>query len=227
MFASGHDDTGTPKDFFNKLHAEFHFGCDVAATEKNCKVWMQMGAETDAPKIPVYFGPDHKLPQYRDCLSIDWPIGAPNWLNPPYSEPEHGCKHRIERAVILDTVMKNEYVDFSKCKKKLCVKRGFHDATYRPGCIDFVRKAAEQQVRGVTTVALLAARTDTEWFHEYVWDVARNTPRYLVEVRFVRSRLKFEGHTDSAPFPSLVVIFKGFMAGKMAEMDALLNDPNS
>lgn len=50
-------------------------------------------------------------------------------------------------------------------------------------------------------VMLIPARTDTKWFHEYIY----NKPN--VEVRFVKGRLKFGNSTNSAPFPSMVVIF--------------------
>jgi site-specific DNA-methyltransferase (adenine-specific) len=176
MFASGNDDTGTAWEFFAELNAEFAFGYDVAATADNRKVF-------------DYFGPDHEDPARRDCLAIAWPLDAPNWLNPPYSEAEHVCKR--------------------KCKKKICVKRGAHCAVYRPGCYDFVEKAAQQRERGVTTVVLVASRTDTQWFHDFVWDVGRRTWRAGVEGRFLPGRLKFEGHTDCAPFPSLLVVFRG------------------
>lgn len=49
-------------------------------------------------------------------------------------------------------------------------------------------------------VALLPARTDTRWFHDYIYNKA--------EVRFIKGRLKFGGHKNSAPFPSMLVIFK-------------------
>lgn len=49
-------------------------------------------------------------------------------------------------------------------------------------------------------VALLPARTDTKWFHKYIYNKA--------EVRFIKGRLKFGGSENSAPFPSMVVIFK-------------------
>lgn len=45
------------------------------------------------------------------------------------------------------------------------------------------------------------ARTDTKWFHNYI--VA---PRH--EIRFVCGRLKFGGAKNSAPFPSMVVVFR-------------------
>lgn len=51
-------------------------------------------------------------------------------------------------------------------------------------------------------VMLLPARTDTRWFHTYIY----NKPN--VEVRFIKGRLKFGDSDNSAPFPSMVVIFR-------------------
>jgi site-specific DNA-methyltransferase (adenine-specific) len=68
---------------------------------------------------------------------------------------------------------------------------------------DWVKKAFEECTKGATVVMLLAARTDTKWFHEYVYKKA--------EVRFIRGRLKFEGKygkANTAPFPSMLVIFR-------------------
>lgn len=46
---------------------------------------------------------------------------------------------------------------------------------------------------------LLPARTDTAWFHDYVYGKA--------EIRFIRGRIKFGGSKNAAPFPSMVAIF--------------------
>lgn len=51
-------------------------------------------------------------------------------------------------------------------------------------------------------VALLPARTDTRWFHDHIY----NKPN--VEMRLLKGRLKFGGQKNSAPFPSMLVIFK-------------------
>lgn len=51
-----------------------------------------------------------------------------------------------------------------------------------------------------TVVMLLPARTDTRWFHEYIYGKA--------EIRFIKGRLKFSGCKRDAPFPCMVVIFK-------------------
>lgn len=48
-------------------------------------------------------------------------------------------------------------------------------------------------------VALLPARTDTRWFHEYIQGKA--------QIRFIRGRLKFGDCANSAPFPSMICIW--------------------
>ncbi|KKM02068.1 hypothetical protein LCGC14_1788200 [marine sediment metagenome] len=50
-------------------------------------------------------------------------------------------------------------------------------------------------------VGLLPARTDTRWFHDHVYGKS--------QIRFLKGRIKFEGATNSAPFPSMVVIWGG------------------
>lgn len=65
----------------------------------------------------------------------------------------------------------------------------------------WVKKASD--ARGVVVVCLLPARTDTSWFHDYIYN------NWWVEIRFVRGRLKFGDATNSAPFPSMIVIFYG------------------
>jgi phage N-6-adenine-methyltransferase len=72
----------------------------------------------------------------------------------------------------------------------------------------FVAKAAEEAAKGCTVVALLPARTDTRWWHAHIWDHVAHRPRPGVEVRFLRGRLKFGDSTNSAPFPSVVVVFR-------------------
>jgi len=64
----------------------------------------------------------------------------------------------------------------------------------------WVEKAYNESLNGVTVVMLLPARTDTKWFHDYIYGKA--------EIRFVRGRLKFGDSKNSAPFPSMVVIFR-------------------
>jgi phage N-6-adenine-methyltransferase len=65
----------------------------------------------------------------------------------------------------------------------------------------WVRKAAEESKKHNTTVVMLIpARTDTSYFHDYIYGKAK-------EIRFIRGRLKFGNAKNSAPFPSMVVVF--------------------
>ncbi len=72
----------------------------------------------------------------------------------------------------------------------------------------FIDKAAQEARRGATVVCLAAARTDTRWWHEHVWDALTHQPQPGVEVRFIKGRLKFGNSENSAPFPSVVVVFR-------------------
>lgn len=64
----------------------------------------------------------------------------------------------------------------------------------------WMKKAYESSLQGATVVCLVPARTDTAWWHEYAMKG---------DVEFIRGRLKFGGHANSAPFPSAVVVFNG------------------
>jgi len=75
--------------------------------------------------------------------------------------------------------------------------RAFMNPPYGREIGKFVKKASES---GIFVACLVPSRTDTKWWHEYV------IPR-ASEVRFIRGRLKFDGHRNSAPFPSALVIY--------------------
>ena len=77
----------------------------------------------------------------------------------------------------------------------------------------FMQKAAAEAALGCTVVCLVPSRTDTRWFHDHVWDVTTHAPRPHVEIRFLCGRLKFGDGTGSAPFPSMLVIFRPHHAG--------------
>ena len=71
----------------------------------------------------------------------------------------------------------------------------FMNPPYGRDISKWVKKLSENK-----GVALLPARTDTSWFHNYIYNKA--------EVIFIKGRLKFGGGKNSAPFPSMIVIFK-------------------
>ena len=133
-------DWRTPKDFFQKLDQEFHFGLDAAATSENAK-------------CRCFFTPE------MNGLSLPWSGYGAVFCNPPYGR------------------------EIGK----------------------WVQKAYSEHVRGGVTIAMLIpARTDTSYFHDYIYGKA--------EIRFLRGRLKFEDENGAAmnpaPFPSMVVIYR-------------------
>ena len=77
--------------------------------------------------------------------------------------------------------------------------RVFMNPPYGRQISRWIKKALdESQKPNTIVVCLLPARVDTSWFHDYC------TQGY---VWFIRGRLKFGGSKNSAPFPSMIVIF--------------------
>lgn len=67
--------------------------------------------------------------------------------------------------------------------------------------IGWVEKAYNECKKGSEIVMLLPSRTDTQWFHDFI--------NCQHKVEFIRGRIKFEGCDHGAPFPSMLVHFKG------------------
>ena len=78
--------------------------------------------------------------------------------------------------------------------------RVFCNPPYGRNIGKWVEKAYyESQKPDTLVVMLIPARTDTKWFHDFIYGKA--------EIRFVKGRLKFGNAQNSAPFPSMVVVF--------------------
>lgn len=79
--------------------------------------------------------------------------------------------------------------------------RVFCNPPYGRQIKDWVKKCyMESRAADTLVVMLIPARTDTSYFHEYIYRKAR-------EIRFVRGRLHFNDSPAGAPFPSMVVVF--------------------
>ena len=66
----------------------------------------------------------------------------------------------------------------------------------------WVHKAHEEVKKdGTVVVMLIPSRTSTRYFHDYIY--------HRTEIRFVSGRLRFNDGEGRAPFPSMVVIFRG------------------
>ncbi len=76
-------------------------------------------------------------------------------------------------------------------------KRVFCNPPYNRAMVGFLMRATEADL----AVFLIPARTDTKWFHDIVLPNAH-------EIRFIKGRLKFGDAKNSAPFPSMIVIFQ-------------------
>ena len=72
---------------------------------------------------------------------------------------------------------------------------------YGRGLDKWMQKCASEQIRGVTIVALIPCRTNTNWFHDICIPNA--------EVRFVRGRPKFGDADQGLPWPLLILVFRG------------------
>ena len=77
-------------------------------------------------------------------------------------------------------------------------ERVYCNPPYGRGIDKWVAKCSRHNA---LAVMLIPARTDTKWFHEYVYQKPN------VEIRFVKGRLKFGNSSNSAPFPSMVIVF--------------------
>ena len=78
-------------------------------------------------------------------------------------------------------------------------KRVYCNPPYGRGIENWIKKCAKH--KGLA-VMLIPARTDTTWFHKYIYH------NLCAEVRFLKGRLKFSESKNSAPFPSMIVVFR-------------------
>lgn len=76
-------------------------------------------------------------------------------------------------------------------------QRVFCNPPYKREIGRWLAKAREAEV----AVFLVPARTDTAWWHDHAMRAS--------EIRFLRGRLKFGGATTPAPFPSVVLVYRG------------------
>lgn len=66
----------------------------------------------------------------------------------------------------------------------------------------WVKKCSDERIGANIIALLIPARTDTRYFHEYIYKMPG------VTIDFIKGRLKFGGNKNAAPFPSMLVIFK-------------------
>lgn len=80
---------------------------------------------------------------------------------------------------------------------------GFCNPPYGRTISLWVKKAYEESQKGGTIILLIPARTDTRYWHDYIFGKA-------TDIRFLKGRVKFEdenGPRQPSPFPSAVVVY--------------------
>jgi len=83
----------------------------------------------------------------------------------------------------------------------------FCNPPYGRAIAQWVKKCHDEAQKPQTTVVMLIpARTDTAYFHDYIYHQA--------ELRFIRGRLHFNEAPQGAPFPSMVVVFRSKQDGQ-------------
>jgi site-specific DNA-methyltransferase (adenine-specific) len=65
----------------------------------------------------------------------------------------------------------------------------------------WIEKGYNEYKKGKLIVFLIPARTDTIYFHKFIYPYAK--------LRFIKGRLKFDDKKGSAPFPSMIAILDG------------------
>lgn len=79
---------------------------------------------------------------------------------------------------------------------------GFCNPPYGKEMYKWVEKCHKEGCKENTLVCLLIpARTDTKYFHDFII--------HRTEIRFIKGRLKFGNSKNAAPFPSMLVVFRG------------------
>jgi phage N-6-adenine-methyltransferase len=98
----------------------------------------------------------------------------------------------------------------AKCKKHFTMEEDglkqswagevvFMNPPYGSEIKHWIKKAYEESLLGGVIVCLIPARTDTKYWHKYIFPYAN--------IEFLEGRLKFGESKNSAPFPSAIVIF--------------------
>ena len=168
----------TPDSVYKPLHAEFQFTLDAAASEDNAKCAMYYDQALDG------------LQQ--------------SWL----------CNHRAKvkgsevvptfKTLPVSTNLRSlvQDVDPTPCT---CGVIGPGAVWCNPpysrfGMHLWMKRAYETAQAGRTVVMLLPARTSNKWFHDWVVGKA--------EVRFIKGRLRFSGSKNTAPFPSMIAVYR-------------------
>lgn len=201
FFRTAGDERVTPQDTFDRLHAEFQFDIDVAASPDN-------------HKCDLYFGTGSDLG--TDALEEDWG-GLTCWLNPPYScagafvkkareEADKGATVVLLLPVRSDTKWWHEHI-WDKSVPGEGSPQGYPDGHWRPGTrVRLLQGRLNFELRVPANLrAWIKSETAAGAEAKALSDVT-GLPKMAIE----RICLDWADDTlmEGAPFPSCVVVFE-------------------
>lgn len=112
-------------------------------------------------------------------------------LDPCASDKNHKCDKYYTREI-------------NGLTKSWAGETVFCNPPYGRDIYDWAQKCYyEWKENNITIVMLIPARTDTKWFHDFIYHKA--------DIEFIKGRLAYEsefGNSLKAPFPSMIVTFK-------------------
>ena len=125
----------------------------------------------------------------KETALLDQWIGPGSKYEDALGEWKSACQlpHSVKRYYSHSYFMNPPYSNVAEFMKRMAIEM-----------------ASNKSVRGV---ALVASRTDTKWFHDYVLPSAS-------EIRFIKGRVQFAGAPSSAPFPSMIVVYNTIISGE-------------
>lgn len=156
-----------------------------------------------AGRLAVHFSSTHEVwATPRDLFSeldsefgfdLDAAAMSHNALCRAWLGPDHPDPHRRDAL---------RFPDWADVTEPGETERGavFLNAPYGVKLGPFTQRAALTAKNGRPVVGLLPGRTDTAWFHRWVLPYG--------EVRFMQGRLRFGDSANSAPFPSIIVVWR-------------------
>ena len=181
MLSSERSDWETPDDLFAALHREFAFTVDAAAIEKNSK-------------LEEFFGPPEEIEALyvAEARARELAVEARKAGRRAEEGTQLGEARRYHRELLAAQRASLAEVQWDAVS--------FLNPPYGDELPVWLEKCVAEAARGCTVVALVPARTDTDW-----WVRFANQAR---ERREIRGRLRFKGAEASAPFPSAVLVFR-------------------
>ena len=77
----------------------------------------------------------------------------------------------------------------------------FMNPPYDRNLHTWIRKAYLESLNNAIVVCLIPARTETQYWHDFIFP-------YALKILFIKGRLRFGGSKHNAPFPSAIIVFE-------------------